>query len=338
MHSAARSCAVAVITRPPEIIACARTSQSFIVFDSHSRQDHPNGAGLFLSQSRERTARHLHNLLYVDPNIFAGSGFQWQAQLLSNYSAHIFVSHGTGHLSAQPLTAVLLECSVELLKLRAQVVDLDLQRGSTAESMQRLEEEMEVVQMENSDLKEKNAYLEHKNKELTDLRLRQPPPSEPPSSPSHAQSWATTSQAHSSRSPTSQGTFASLMSATVPKLHGASKDKGKRRAEEDIDRSLNLAFQLQQQFDAEAKQMTADRQLVESSVQPTFDCTICMDTLSTEYTAYISGCKHTTCRDCLRQHIITTLRDHRYPVFCPACVGDGPKAGEQSFSICCGIP
>ncbi|KIY62816.1 hypothetical protein CYLTODRAFT_383163 [Cylindrobasidium torrendii FP15055 ss-10] len=328
--SAARSCSVAVITRPPEIIACARTSKSFIVFDSHSRQDHPNGAGLFLSQKREHIARHLHNLLYVDPTLYAGSGFQWQAQLLSNFSAHIFVSHGIDHLSTPALTTALLECSLELLKLRAQVVDLDSQRESSTESMQRLEDEMEAMQMENSDLKEKNAYLERKSKQLSSVRHP------PPSSTLHSQTWATTSQAQSSESPR---TLASILSAKAPSLPGPSKDKGKRRAEEDIDKSMNLAFQLQQQFDAEAEQMAADRKIVESSAQSTFDCIICLETHPIDYAAYISGCKHTTCRECLRQHIITTLRDHRYPIFCPACVGDAPKAEiTQDVLFDLGIP
>lgn len=282
----AKRSGVAVITRPPEIVACARTSQGvFIVFDSHSRPEHPKGSGLFLTKSLERAARYLHNLLYVDSSVLSDSGLQWQAQLLANFSAHIFVSNSSMQSDLPGLTQSLLECSLEVLTLRAQVADLTTQNQLLTEQSDRLEEELETLQDDHKrlgkQLREKTIHGEHED---------------------------TGSVVHSNY-------------------------KGKGRAEAST--SAELAWKLQQAFDSERAQIESDKQLVRSSAQATFDCCVCLETHPIDFSTAIPGCSHITCRNCLREHIVTMLRDHRYPLFCPGCVGDSRRAGSpitQSFT------
>ncbi|KDN49634.1 hypothetical protein RSAG8_01699, partial [Rhizoctonia solani AG-8 WAC10335] len=92
----------ALITRPPEIVAILRiplsTTKSstpskrddaiYAIFDSHSRPEHPNGAGLTLLPSIAVAAQHLTALLRVNINT-RSPGLSWEAQLMSQFSAHL---------------------------------------------------------------------------------------------------------------------------------------------------------------------------------------------------------------------------------------------------------
>ncbi|KAG8691762.1 hypothetical protein FRC11_010633 [Ceratobasidium sp. 423] len=92
----------ALITRPPEIVAILRiplpTTESsasskkedavYAIFDSHSRPEHPNGAGLTLLPSVAAAAQHLTALLRVNINT-RSPGLSWEAQLMSQFSAHL---------------------------------------------------------------------------------------------------------------------------------------------------------------------------------------------------------------------------------------------------------
>ncbi|KAL5633431.1 hypothetical protein ACGC1H_003801 [Rhizoctonia solani] len=92
----------ALITRPPEIVAILRIPLSaaksptpakredtiYAIFDSHSRPEHPNGAGLTLLPSIAAAAQHLTALLRVNINT-RSPGLSWEAQLMSQFSAHL---------------------------------------------------------------------------------------------------------------------------------------------------------------------------------------------------------------------------------------------------------
>ncbi|KAG8686610.1 hypothetical protein FRC09_014027 [Ceratobasidium sp. 395] len=94
----------ALITRPPEIVSIFRipftsskqsdppenTSLSCIyaIFDSHSRPEHPAGAGLILFPSVAAVSNYLASLLHV-PSGVKSSAMQWEAQLMSQFSAHL---------------------------------------------------------------------------------------------------------------------------------------------------------------------------------------------------------------------------------------------------------
>jgi len=105
------SFAVAIITRPPEIIACLNLrlrSPTVFIFDSHPRPSYSNGAGMMTSPSIEGAARRLAGLL---PTVDLRDSFlQWRAQLLGNYSGHVFVPHGV-EMSTPTLWQAVLESS-----------------------------------------------------------------------------------------------------------------------------------------------------------------------------------------------------------------------------------
>lgn len=129
MQTVAPSSSVAaMITRPPEIVACLKIHRPvdgdvFVIFDSHTRPIHPQGAGFILNISADETAKYLTGLLEVDKRLLPNGGdarFQWQADLMRHFSAHILVSkQHTDDLAS--LTQTVLEASLTILTLKAEL-------------------------------------------------------------------------------------------------------------------------------------------------------------------------------------------------------------------------
>ncbi|KAI0273218.1 hypothetical protein BGY98DRAFT_1099469 [Russula aff. rugulosa BPL654] len=120
------SSAVAIITRPPEIIACLKlrlaTRNVFIIFDSHPRPSYPNGAGMIVSPSIEGTARRLTELL---PTVDLQTVF-------SNVHPHAVAS--------------VLESSLAQLSMQAEIAELRSQNEFLKSEQQRLESEMKEAE------------------------------------------------------------------------------------------------------------------------------------------------------------------------------------------------
>jgi Ring finger domain len=141
------SSAVAIITRPPEIIACLKlqlTSRNvFIIFDSRPRPSYPNGAGMIVNTSIEGTASRLTKLL---PNVGLPDGLlQWQARLLSVDSGqvtHVFVPRGV-ETSTPALWQAVLESSVAQLSMQTEISELQSQIESLKNEQQDLGSEIE---------------------------------------------------------------------------------------------------------------------------------------------------------------------------------------------------
>ncbi|KAF9047187.1 hypothetical protein BDZ89DRAFT_1155047 [Hymenopellis radicata] len=89
-----------------------------------------------------------------------------------------------------------------------------------------------------------------------------------------------------------------------------------------------VAERLQTKYDEDDRRVTAitARLNQETAPQQTFTCVICMEDHSTEHLAIVPHCDHRTCRDCMRAQIETTLREGRYPVFCPCCDNESDKS------------
>ena len=142
---------VMIITRPPEIIACfkfantdvnphASTSNDpvFVIFDSHPRPSHPQGAGLSFSTSIENTARALSDILpTMDETLFDSADLQWQAQLLANCSAHVY----TGRHRRKDHEAAIVRSNLAILELRIQIAKLTQDNKELESDIRDLESE-----------------------------------------------------------------------------------------------------------------------------------------------------------------------------------------------------
>lgn len=134
--------AAIVITRPPEIVTCVKISipedaDVFMVFDSHPRPDHPDGAGFTFSTSADAAARCLDNLLAIDESILSDSSLQWQSQLLANFSGLLFVAKTT-RFDRDPIEAerAMVESSLSILALQAEVAELKSQNAELQRDLQ----------------------------------------------------------------------------------------------------------------------------------------------------------------------------------------------------------
>ena len=140
------SSAVAIISRPPEIIACMKlrvtTRDVFIIFDSYPRPSYPNGFGTIASTSIEGTARRLTELLHT---VDLTDSF---LQSLANYSAHVFVPHNV-KTSTPTLSQAVLESSLAQLSMQAEIPLLRSQDESLKSEHQSLENEINEVKAPN---------------------------------------------------------------------------------------------------------------------------------------------------------------------------------------------
>jgi len=96
--------------------------------------------------------------------------------------------------------------------------------------------------------------------------------------------------------------------------------------------SEELAKYLQAQFDEEDQKLATEHQKLQKQ-HKVFECGVCFETFLQDFVAQIRGCKHSFCRDCLRQHATTTIEDRRYPVFCPACLVDNTRKPMSKFLV-----
>ena len=94
---------------------------------------------MIVSPSIEGTARRLTELL---PTVDLPDSFlQWQAQLLANYSGHVFVPHGV-ETSTPTLWQAVLESSLAQLSMQAEIAELRSQNEFLKSEQQRLEGEI----------------------------------------------------------------------------------------------------------------------------------------------------------------------------------------------------
>jgi hypothetical protein len=165
-------CAVAIITRPPEIIAVSKLScegtDVFVIFDSHPRTKHPQGSGLIFNTSVDAAAHHLADLLQYDPRLLEDSSLQWQAQLLANYSAHVFVG-SSKTLDTQDWLDTVLDSSLAILALRAEMAQLEERNRYLQSENERLDDDINRLEGELSSLRE--AQRRSHNQSLTKQAL-----------------------------------------------------------------------------------------------------------------------------------------------------------------------
>ncbi|KAF8159585.1 hypothetical protein B0H34DRAFT_410059 [Crassisporium funariophilum] len=59
-------------------------------------------------------------------------------------------------------------------------------------------------------------------------------------------------------------------------------------------------------------------------------CGICGEQIPAPENIRMPGCEHDFCRDCLRSHTQTKIRERRYPVICPMCTIDPRTSNDPS--------
>lgn len=119
-------------------------------------------------------------------------------------------------------------------------------------------------------------------------------------------------------------------SGSLQQWNSVKKLKGKGHAEEKST-AIEFALNLQCKFEGEDRQLEQEHRALAATAQALFDCAICLDTFPMDYAARVVECNHLACRNCLRQHLLTTLHDHRFPIFCSICT-DGDKKSIHSSS------
>ncbi|KZV72345.1 hypothetical protein PENSPDRAFT_604622 [Peniophora sp. CONT] len=320
--------AAAIITRPPEILSCiklalSKTLNIFIIFDSHPRQRYPDGTGLLVFASVEGTARALTELLPVVE--LSESGLQWQAQLLSNYSAHILVPRPV-HDRQVHFKHIAMDSSLEILALRERTRQTDrlLQENERLEC--RAEELEQQLRRERA--KGKRAELQSRSESASRNASDRPEgrPMDVSKSASTSKLSHTTSTARRTRStPSGSGTvhLPAEKANTTPTLNAEIYSQ----PIDGDDKALHDAFELQRTYDQEDRRLR--RQFIElaKDVQSTFRCEVCFDELPEDVVMRVDGCGHGFCRDCIRGHVQNKLQEHRYPIICPVCAAsnDGDR-------------
>jgi len=64
------------------------------------------------------------------------------------------------------------------------------------------------------------------------------------------------------------------------------------------------------------------------------DCAICTEEIPPEHKMVVEGCRHATCKGCLRKYIGAKLGEKVWPVQCPICMAKGgPERRAQSMLV-----
>ena len=68
---------------------------------------------------------------------------------------------------------------------------------------------------------------------------------------------------------------------------------------------------------------------------PTSECGVCLEVYDKSEVARMPDCAHTFCRNCLKYHVESMIRERRFPILCPTCVLDRTRmdpGSKSSFS------
>ncbi|KAG5731713.1 hypothetical protein E4T56_gene712 [Termitomyces sp. T112] len=280
-----------VITKPPEIVACIKLptpkGDVFLVFDSHIRPNHPNGAGFIINSSIEATATYLSRLFWVDETSLTAKddSFGFQMDLIRQFCGYIIGPKPSpdGNLA---LTQSLLEASIKILTLTAELADskatiLSLKAKSQPDNFRFIESP--------------NGGCNQTKKQRNSLRG--------PWRTSVASSFGK----HSLGKP--------CVEENPDKMAFGSDSWGKPASDKISSAS---SFKTRKQIENDYEKQ--ERQPAKGNKIST--CMSCSKHLERDMVR-ISVCNHWLCKNCLREYVSSSLRqDHqdRFPIFCPVCV------------------
>jgi len=338
------SSAVVIITRPPEIIACLKlrlatqNSDVFIIFDSLQRPSYPNGTGMIVSPSIEGTARQLAELL---PTVGLPDGFlQWEAQLLANYSGHVFVSHGV-ETSTPTLWQAVLESSLAQLSMQSDIAELRNLRSQNEflkNEQQRLESEIKESEARG---RKQERLIRQQRQQQQQQQFRSSSGSQKYFDHSFAPPRQFSSLTRQSSTPSSSKASTSSLNPFGPDSRSVGSSSSRalgylgKPPTPPSDRGDGIleAMRLQNEFDKEDRALSAQRAELAKSAQRLFECGICMEEMPDDSIARPDPCGHTFCRECLRGHVTARLDEHRFPILCPTCTAGKGKAKEAPGEV-----
>ena len=314
-HSAS-SCAI--ITRPPEIIACFYIADApadlYVIFDSHPRPEkHPHGAAFIFKNSIEATAEYLTNLLRYDEHLLADSTIQWQAQLLAHASGEVFVANGAIRTRHQWADAA-LDASLQVLRLQAHVRELESKNQNLEEDNKRLNEEV-------SDLEDKLLELDDELERLKRKREWR------------RQTNGTSTNGHHTPRLAGPSTYAQIAQSPI----GTLVTRHPQQSPVDRHGVDPLAAQLQRDFDEENRQLERQYKYLQVTQPTFFDCGVCLERCQEDFVARVMPCDHVYCRPCLQGWAVSKIQEHRYPILCPTCTADKARQSDPSGTCCSSI-
>ena len=268
----------------------------FVIFDSHSRPTHPDGAVFILNTSVKRTAVHLKKILPVDRRLLSENDLQWQAQLLANFSGHVFVSSGL-KISAAQSTQTVMESSLTILALRAEVSDLKLEKSVLSSENKRLESEVQ------SGNEWKKWFFPEKQRLEPDgwTEVRSSSSKKRGSQAGYRTSFSGSARYSNAVAGPSRGPNRQIAEQTTHK-HKKGNEKGQHR---------------------DAPKEKPDGKVTRRH----FECRICMEEHIEDNIARIDFCGHSFCRECVKNYIGFKLEENRFPILCPVCM-TGQGKGE----------
>ena len=266
----------------------------------------------------------------MDSSLLSDSSLQWQAQLLANYSGHIFVSRGLG-IDPDHLMQTVVESSLAILALRARVSDLESRNSSLTSENKRLEAEMEQIEDE---------HREEQRRILQSSRDHQPKAYFPTPPTGNTIAGLQTALHHSHRPPASSHQMDKNLRTSVS-VSSSNNHGDIALAEQmqfdwlDPDRyNAEAAARRQRQFDEEDRFLRAERAELAKHTQGQFQCGVCLDAQPEDYDARLDPCGHHFCRDCIRSYIESKLDENLYPILCPICMIEELKGDPGGALLC----
>ncbi|KZT29351.1 hypothetical protein NEOLEDRAFT_1128071 [Neolentinus lepideus HHB14362 ss-1] len=329
--------AAVVITRPPEIIVCmiirVEEQDVFITFDSHPRPKHPDGAAFIFDTSLPRTAEYLIQLLGYDPKLLRDRTMQWEAQMLAQFSGHVFVARDIPDIPADWMNS-LMEASLSSLALKAEVASLQSRNDSLTSDNVRLDRDVQRLQTELQTLRREQERF----RRFSDQRRTQS---------SRGNELSKGKAPETQRSINIRGFFPyfnalvgssddrkeDLQKASAEHVEEVPDDAGTVSPKEDEDEDLDYVIQMQLEYDMEDMRLRGQMEKLKETAQRTFDCMICLETIPEDYIAPLNSCKHFICTGCLRTYVHSKLQEGRFPIFCPVCMTQKDPEGEVISNV-----
>ncbi|KAF7309964.1 RING-type domain-containing protein [Mycena indigotica] len=350
--------AAIVITRPPEIVSCLKlpievTSEKsgvvFVIFDSHPRPSHPDGAGLIINASVAAAAAHLDNLLKVDGGLLADHGLQWQTQLLANFSGHCFIPKSQPVNTLSEMTKSVMDSSLAVLAKQAEVDELRIQIAALMRDRQSLELELNESRARLRTAKHASKDKSSSRSSYRDaVNVVQPRASSskvsspvlPPSARNALEYFHNPSNVQRPEKTRVESSDYQMAKQVIEAGSSRRNNGDSKRYQNHYDGDLALAAQLQRdwdrqdmrdveklrekqrQYEAEYARLNAERVTLQAMQQKLFRCPLCFEDLPEDDVALVSNCTHQLCRPCMKNYVTSRLADKIYPIFCPVCLAE----------------